>query len=295
MTDVANSGGSNYQRIVESLDHLPALPAIVGKLIQVINSPETSADDAAGVIAKDPALTSKMIRLANSAFYGMPRSVSSVSSAVVVLGFNTIKSLVLSSSVVKMFPAQAGHSRLDRYRFWRHSIVSAIAARTLVRHFLHVRLMDPESAFCAGILHDVGRLIFDYCTPVDFERVCVLAREQKCSLLESERAVLGIDHAAVGRLLADRWALPLELEYAIVHHHAPQHADRVQELVAIVHIGDCIAHSLDAALYPDEVPPVEWSQAKDLLSLSEHDRSRILECVRAEIEKSDDFYAMISA
>ncbi|MBN1308898.1 MAG: HDOD domain-containing protein, partial [Chitinispirillaceae bacterium] len=102
MQQSSPTGNERYRRFIEQIDNLPALPAIVARLIDVVNSPDTSADDAAKLIQKDPALTTKMLRLANSAFYGIPRSISSVSSAVVILGFNTIRSLVLSASVMKM-------------------------------------------------------------------------------------------------------------------------------------------------------------------------------------------------
>ena len=143
---VPEAVGEQYKELIENINNLPALPAIVSRLIKVVNSPDTSADDAAKLIEKDPALTGKMLRLANSAFYGIPRSISSVSSAVVILGFNTIRSLVLSASVIKMFP-DSKLQVIDKDRFWKHSIVTALAAKILVRHFFNMRMMDPESAF----------------------------------------------------------------------------------------------------------------------------------------------------
>ena len=155
-----------YRRVIENIDNLPSLPAIVTKLLQIVNSADSSADDAAVLIQKDPALTSKMIRLANSAFYGIPRSISSVNSAVVILGFNTIRSLVLSASVMKMFCGPK-YQAIDKERFWKHSVVCAMCARIIVRYFMNIRMMDPESAFCAGILHDIGKLIFNGMVRID--------------------------------------------------------------------------------------------------------------------------------
>ena len=115
----ANTGNQRYRRIVENIDQLPSLPSVVTKLIEVINSPESSAEDAASLIERDPALTSKMLRLANSAFYGMPRAVSSVNSAVVILGFNAIRSLVLSASLVKMFDGGGNAGAVDKRQIGR--------------------------------------------------------------------------------------------------------------------------------------------------------------------------------
>ena len=102
-----------YNRIIENIDHLPSLPAIVTRLIEVVNSPDSSADDAAKLIEKDPALTSKIIRLANSAFYGIPRSISSVSTAVVILGFSTIRSIALSVALMKVFPGTTKRALIE--------------------------------------------------------------------------------------------------------------------------------------------------------------------------------------
>ena len=122
MQQISPTGNERYRSIIGQIDNLPALPAIVTRLIEVVNSPDTSADDAAKLIQKDPALTTKMLRLANSAFYGIPRSISSVSSAVVILGFNTIRSLVLSASVMKMF-SSLQRPTIEKDSFWKHSVI----------------------------------------------------------------------------------------------------------------------------------------------------------------------------
>lgn len=270
------------------------MPSIVIKLLQVINSPDSSADDAAHLIKRDPALTSKMLRLANSAFYGTPRAVSSVSSAVVILGFNAIKSLVLSASLVKMFPAVKGES-FDRNRFWMHSIVCAIASRAITRHILGIKLMDPESAFCSGILHDIGKLIFGLFATQQYADVCNWAAQQKVPLREAETQRMGINHAEIGRIVADKWALPLDLEYAIVFHHTPQSADKLQDLVAVVHLADCMAHEMHSTSVADEPAPPRWSGAFNILQIDDSEYECLKRSVFAEIDKSKEFFSVISA
>lgn len=286
------SANERYHRVIEQIDNLPALPSIVTRLIRVVNSPDTSAEDAASLIERDPALTTKMLRLANSAFYGIPRSISSVSSAVVILGFNTIRSLVLSASVMKMFSGNNEHT-LDKERFWKHSIVCALAAKIIVRHFINVRMMDPESAFCAGILHDIGKLIFNEFAGDDYQTACEYAMSNNIPLLEAERIVLGIDHAQIGRILADKWALPLDLEYSIVFHHIPGDADKLTDLVTTVHFADILTHQAGLNLWDDEVQVQEWAESKNILRISDNDMTKIMETLQESVEKSLEFFNII--
>ena len=279
-------------RIVEDVDNLPSLPSIVLKLIDVVNSSDSSADDAAVLIEKDPALTSKMIRLANSAFYGIPRSISSVTSAVVVLGFNTIRSLVLSASVAKIFE---GKHSLDMDRFWKHSVVTAMTSKMIVRHLMKVRMMDPESAFCAGVLHDIGKLIFSQYMPDDYAAVCNYAKEHKVPLIEAEDKCLGINHAMVGKVLADKWSLPLDLEYTIVHHHDPDDIidSKTAHLANVVHLADIIAHEVGCTLWDGEVCTEASARCRAELKIGELDYEKIKSDIQGSLDKSLEFLAIL--
>jgi HD-like signal output (HDOD) protein len=276
--------------IVEDVDSLPSLPSIVVKLIDVVNSSESCAEDAAALIEKDPALTSKMIRLANSAFYGIPRSISSVTSAVVVLGFNTIRSLVLSASVAKMFD---GKHTIDIDRFWKHSVVTAMASKIIVRHLMGVRMMDPESAFCAGVIHDIGMLIFSQYMANDYTRVCEYARANKIPLLEAEDKILGVNHAQMGKILAERWSLPSDLEYAIVYHHTPNEADKAVPLVNVIHLADNIAHDLGCGHWDGESRRPECASCRAELKIGDADYAKIMFNIESSLDKSQEFLAIL--
>lgn len=281
-----------YNRIIENIDHLPSLPAIVTRLIEVVNSPDSSADDAAKLIEKDPALTSKIIRLANSAFYGIPRSISSVSTAVVILGFSTIRSIVLSAALMKVFPGTTKRS-FDRDRFWKHSIVTALASRLLARHFINIRMMDPESAFCAGILHDLGKLIFDEYLTEDYLKACEYARNNGIPLLSAEKEILGITHAEIGMILAEKWELPPDLGLPLVYHHSPSSTDKLVDLVTTVHIADVLAHESGNAIWDNEERPEEWDQAREVLRLGDSDYQKVTETLALSLEKSSEFFDII--
>lgn len=281
-----------YRRVIENINSLPSLPAIVTRLIQVVNSPDTSADDATKLIEKDPGLTSKFIRLANSAFYGMPRSVSSISSAVVILGFNVIRSVVLSTSVMKMFSGSERQA-INKEAFWKHSIATALAAKEIVRHLMNIKLFDPESAFCAGILHDISKLIFNEYVFQDYAETCAFSRKNKIPLIDAETQVLGINHAEIGRILADKWALPLDLEYALVHHHNPAQAGEITDLVAIVHMADIIAHDIGANLWENEARNPEWNQCRVQLHIDDAVYDRLKANTSDTMAGSADFLSII--
>ncbi len=282
---------ATYAALRNKLDTLPALDAVVLKLIDIVNSPDSSADDAATCIKQDPALTSRILRLANSAFYGSPRAISSVSSAVVVLGFNSIKALALSSSVIRLF-AQGPVARFDMKQFWRHSIVCALAGREIIRSVLGQMYLDPESAFCAGIMHDIGKLVFAHCLPTEYNVVCEEAFEKKISICTVEESVFGVNHATVGKILSDLWSLPLDLEASIVGHHSPVAGEGIANLVAAIHIADTIAHRVNAGLWKDEQVNPVLDSALCQLFLTVVDYEALTQRVANDVGKSDEFLAL---
>jgi putative nucleotidyltransferase with HDIG domain len=286
-------GNSHYSRIVESIRELPSLPSIVTRLVEVVNSPDTSAADAAELIEKDPALTSKMLRLANSAFYGIPRTISSISSAVVILGFNTIRSIALSATIMKMFSDSAKKGVFDYNRFWLHSIVCAMTAKNIAQHYIATMSLDPEAAFCAGILHDIGKLIFMQFLPTEYAQTINYSRSGTIATIDAEKQVLGITHAQIGTILADKWALPVDLEYSIVFHHGPERADKVEELVAVVHMADVLCHAAKVSIWDEEGVPGESPQARALLGIDDADWRMFVEQTNLNLVKSRDFFTII--
>jgi HD-like signal output (HDOD) protein len=294
MPTTDQSRNERYKRVIENIDQLPSLPGIVQRLIEVVTSPDSSAEDASSLIERDPALTGRMLRLANSAFYGMPRAVSSVNSAVVILGFNSIKSLVLSTAVAKLFPASKTGGGFDTRRFWMHSIICAMGARLIIRHLMRFKMMDPESAFCAGIMHDIGRMILWHIAPADCAEVSSYALGRRVALVDAEQAVLGISHDQIGRIVADKWALPLDLELAIVFHHRPQEADTIPELVAAVHVADRMAHDLGYGNMDNEVAAAPWEASFELLHIENNGYDQLVAGLQDETDKSKEFFSIIA-
>jgi len=226
------------KRITQSIIGLPTLPTVITELISLIDNPKTSARNVSQLISTDQALTAKILKLANSAFYGFPREIATVQHAVVVLGFETVKNLGLSVSVLERFSgtdADGSGDEFDRQKFWEHSIACGVAARLLAGK---LRYRMSGEAFAAGILHDIGRLILSQYFPVEFAEVLSVMREEHLYIGKAEEKVLGVTHADVGSWLAERWNLPDQLEQAIAMHHTPGRVDGPAELPSLIHLAD---------------------------------------------------------
>lgn len=273
-----------YRRIIEQIDQLPALPAITTRLIQTVNSSDSSAEDAAALIEEDPALTGAVLKMANSAFYGRPRSVSSVASAVVVLGFNTIRSIVLGLSMAKGFPPTDKRACFDRNDFWTHSITSGLAGRIIAKKIIPFSNLEGETVFCGAIMHDIGKLIFEEYFNEDYYKTVSLAQSKSASLYNTEKDFLGITHAEIGAILSDKWALPRELESAIVFHHDPWNCKDSKDIAASVYLADILAISIGASPTKSSVIPKIDKRALDVLSI---DFEELQEC-RSELSDTKD-------
>jgi putative nucleotidyltransferase with HDIG domain len=221
---------------IERITTLPTLPQIVTKIATMVDSPQTSVADVGRVIAKDQVLSARVLKLVNSAFYGFSGRVSSVTHAMVLLGFNVVKGLVLSASVFDLFQ-QEGADGLDRRRLWDHSIGTARIAGVLAQK---VKLQEPEEAVVAGLLHDLGKIVLCAHLPEQFASIVELARRKNLLMWEAELEVLGVTHADVGRWLLERWKLPGKLVEPVALHHAPHLAREAPLTTAIVHLANIL-------------------------------------------------------
>lgn len=234
--------------LIAALRDLPPLPSVVLELIESLGQEDVSAAQFAAKISRDQALAAKALRLANSSFYGRGRQVSSVADAIAVLGLRTVRSIVTAAGLAGSFRRSPG---FDHDAFWRHSIASALCAQALAGE---LRRSDAELAFTVGLLHDIGRLALASAFAPAYAEVEQWRRDQDCPDGEAERAVLGIDHAEVGALIARQWNFAPAIVDAIGQHHAPPACAELT-LTGIAHVADGIAHALGLAGDADEAVP----------------------------------------
>lgn len=268
------------EQAVGRLNDLPALPVIVSELLLSFDDPDVELGEVAAKIAKDQALAAKTLRLANSSFYGLQSKVRTISQAIQVLGFDSVRALVVGAGVIGGFE-NGRRKGFDFAGFWRHAIASALCARALAR-----RIGSPaELAFVAGLLHDLGRLVLVTRFPEHYAEVLAQRMLRDSQLQEAERAVLGIDHAQVGRALAQRWRLPEALARAIGNHHQPMEQD-FGELAGTVHVANALAHGLDLAGGYDDLVPTIVQGAWDGLLLDQASLRTMFAAVEAQFEET---------
>ncbi|MDR2724848.1 MAG: HDOD domain-containing protein [Candidatus Adiutrix sp.] len=255
------------KREVKRIKNLPTLPGVVAKISRMVENPETSAAEIGRLIAQDQVLSAKVLRMANSAFFGMSRKISSIPSALMILGFDVVKGLVLTSSVFDMIQkSMAG--------LWEHSIGCAAAAgavaETLGRD-------DAEEILVAGLLHDLGKVVLALNLPDDLKLIREQTQSGRMFFYEAEAAVLDFHHGEIGQWLAEHWNLPESLAEPMRLHHHPERAVICPEVTAIVHIADSVIRGWGFGYSGDDLAPPISPAAWDLVGLKPDDFRTILD------------------
>jgi putative nucleotidyltransferase with HDIG domain len=236
--DMSQKRSQRLRQITEKIIQLPTLPTIVTQLIALVGNPRSSAREIAQLVSTDQALTAKILKVANSAFYGFAREIATVQLAIVVLGLEMVKNLGLSVTVLKRFSSGREHRLFDRQRFWEHAIGCGVAGRLLARRLKRNSLADE--AFVAGVLHDIGKLILiEYFTD-EFSEALELAQAEGISIEAAEEKTLGVTHADIGGWLAEKWNLPPNLVNAIAFHHHPNLLEAPEDVVLFVHMANAL-------------------------------------------------------
>lgn len=225
---------------LDGIENLPTLPVMVQQIQKLINSPNSSMNQIGALISKDQAIAARVVRLVNSAFYGLGRKVASIPQAIVVLGLNTVKNLVTGVSVIKMFESADKESLFNRDMFWLHSFGSAMGARLLAKS---LGRNEPEDYFLAGLLHDIGVLILDQFFHDEFLSVLKYVNDNNIDYHTAEQNVLGLTHCEVGAIVAEKWKIPDFLIQTIRYHHNPVNQDPEIncDVINIVHIAEVAA------------------------------------------------------
>lgn len=230
-----------HDEIVLQLRQLPALPAVINEVLASFGNDEADIGRICLLVARDQSLTARLLRVANSSFYGLQCRVATINEAVVVLGFRAVRSMLLTLSVNGVFDKQDCPGFEPR-AYTRHCVGVGLAARAIAE----TTGRNPDLAFAGGVLHDIGQLVLASIFGAAYAQVLAYRREHDCPLAVAERDILGTDHAIVGGLLADAWNFPASLRSAIVEHHAPSAAS-ADSLADLIHVADAVAHGLGLA------------------------------------------------
>jgi putative nucleotidyltransferase with HDIG domain len=275
-------------RILGKIKALPTLSLVVAKVIQVVSNPLTSASDLSKIITVDQALTAKVLRLANSAFYGFPFRIKNITQAVSILGFDTIRNLALTVSVYKVFTGE-DQSDFSHQDFWKHCVGVAICANLLAKK---IKYKSPEGAFTAGLLHDIGKNFFEQYMHKEYSEVLKYAREKNMPIYAAEKEMLSIDHTVVGKMMAEKWNLPHELAAGIAAHHNPENEKEENVMAYIINVADIICKKKGIGFSGDSVMLPISKEARELFSLDESGETELMGMLDKELKEAETFVNM---
>jgi putative nucleotidyltransferase with HDIG domain len=225
--------------VVSEVSELTSLPEVSLKVNQLVDDPNSGVDEIGRVISQDPALSAQLLRIANSPFYGFNSSIDTISRAVTVLGTQQIRDLVFSTTATKAFDG-IPNEIISVDDFWHHSLYCGLLARELANHN---RKAQGEMLFTAGLLHDIGHLVmFNRIPELSIKAIMhTVEPDVDLELYQSERELIGFDHAEVGGNLAEQWQLPKNLVECVMYHHEPERAIEFPDEVLLIHIANKIA------------------------------------------------------
>jgi putative nucleotidyltransferase with HDIG domain len=260
----ADGQSEQLQRMIMTTRDLPAMPQVASKVLELSSDPNTSARQLQSVIADDQALTARILKIANSAMYSCSRQIKTLTDAIVMLGFNSIRSLVVTSAARNLYNMKSSQTGLKERLLWEHSIGCAFACRLLVEKRIPAL---TEEAFLAGLLHDIGKLVLNMRVPGDFDQVVQVVYNENRSFANTELEVLGFNHTLVGAMLVNKWKFSPALEHVILNHHNPEALCADDPLLLYLDLGNSLCHKLGIGFIDEPDLDIEGCSANRILRL----------------------------
>ncbi len=253
------------QNIIMTTRDLPAMPQVASKVLELSSDPNTSAEQLQQIISDDPAMTGRILKIANSAMYSCSRKVKTLTEAIVMLGFNSIRSLVVTSAARNLYNTRKVTTGLKERLLWEHSVGAAFACRLLVQE----RIPNlAEEAFLAGLMHDIGKLVLNLRVPEQFDEIVQLVYNDNRSFHLTEKEILGFDHAEVGARLVNKWNLSPVLEDAILNHHNPEAMTIDNPLLLYLDLGNKVCHKMGVGFVEEPDLDLSNCMTNQILGLS---------------------------
>lgn len=257
--------------LASQVKSIPTLPAVLTILSRRMEDPKTSSEDLAQVIVQDQAIASKVLKLVNSPFYGFSGRIQSISQGIVILGFNAVKNLVLSTSVIDAFRGATSGELFRLDTLWVHSAAVATTAKLLAER---TKVCDPEDAFVGALLHDIGKVLLWTSEPRLFHACLQAVHTRRIPLPEVEKRILGFQDQEVAALLAEKWKFPESLRQAIRWRGEPSRAGAHSGLASAVHCANILCTACEAPAHPGSVLSPPDAGAWTLCGLDDDDRLR---------------------
>jgi putative nucleotidyltransferase with HDIG domain len=275
--------------MIMTASDLPTIPVVATKVMQLIESESATAEELAKVVASDPAVAARVLKISNSSFYGCQRQIQTLSHAIVVLGFGTLKSLVVAASVKQVYQPYG----LTEKMLWEHSFGAGLAARIIAKE---TRVVNEEEAFLGGLFHDIGKIIMNTMDHAQFHDVMQRCYNDGLSFEDAERLVYSYTHSEVGGLVIKKWNFPDMLMHAVLNHHVFDFAedeDTVQvNLTCVVGLADMLCHKVGIGIRePDDELDLLQAVPAQRLGFNEQRLETLLDRFSEAYEKDKSFFS----
>ena len=277
-----------FRKKVERIPNLPTLPTVVTTILDLLDDPKTTAKDVNEALTQDQAISSKILKLSNSAFYGFSRKISTITDAVVLLGFNTVSSLAISASVfASFFGTESTGFSLEE--FWKHSIGTGVIAKLIAKKLKYKNL---ETAFISGVIHDIGKTILVQYFSEQFMEALEYSDQNNIELWRAELKTIGVAHSEIGAWIASHWKFPDPITNAINYHHLPIAYKDTDLLVYIISYADWLSKTMQIGYSGSKVIEAPHNIVFSKLGFTPTISDELIDEINIEVEKSKIFFAI---
>ncbi len=281
---------SRVDEILALADHVPPFPKVAQQVMKMLEDENSKAGDLAKVIQYDASITANILKTCNAAYYGLSRKVTSLEDALVVLGQEMLKDIMITSSSVKFYKGKAGEGYLlDEGDLWKHAVAVAIMAKLLSPHFEGV---EKGAAFTAGLLHDIGKRFLSSFVGNEFKKIMDEAHGESTSFFEAEQKVLGISHAELGGLILEKWEFDPEMVAAVKKHHE-HFALREGGLVALVALSNTLVISMGIGVGADGLASPMEGDALQRFGITNAELEKAMSELWFELEKAEEMINLV--
>ena len=287
--DASSTVKPNIDRIVEKIDEISTLPPVLHRVLSLTADPNARADQLQNILQTDPALTAKILKVANSAYYGATQQVTSIRHAIIFLGFSTVRNLAMATSICDMFKSAEVINAYSREELWKHSIIVALFAQSISQRS---GAGIGADIFTAGILHDIGIIMEDQYFHDDFTVIIQDELLAAGGLTSAEKSCFGFDHAELGSRVTHRWRIPEEIVQVIKYHHKPLQApESYRRSACIAFLADVICSAKKVGYAPQKnAEKADIAGAMEILKFSKEDVVVAVQELPRLLEKARQFF-----
>jgi putative nucleotidyltransferase with HDIG domain len=265
--ETADNTKAIVDKALAAVGDIATLPEVTIKIIEIVEDPKSTARDLHQIIKNDPALSVKVLKVVNSAFYGLPGQVASVDRAIILLGLSAVKNLAIAASIARLFKGKRISAQFSAADLWRHSVAVAVAAKSIAKCSPHPVMTDE--IFVAGLIHDIGTLVERQAFPDQFAEVIQRCSDSDVHFLECERQLIGADHQAFGVGLTTKWKFPRHLRAAVGFHHNPEALSvELRNLATLLQAADVLCCQEELGFCPTARHDLITQEMLDALSIT---------------------------